>query len=59
MKLFVSYSFQGYTVQLDIYISVNTCISLSHANMLAQPNLESVMFSGDLGIVWVFSALLS
>ena len=39
MKLFVSYSFQGYTVQLDIYISVNTCISLSHANMLAQPSL--------------------
>ena len=37
--LFVSYSLQGYTVQLDIYFSENTCISLSHANMLTQPYL--------------------
>ena len=65
MKLFVSYSFQGYTVQLDIYISVNTCIFLSHANMLwhgliwVKVMQESVMFSADSGVVWVFNALLS
>ena len=57
MKLFVSYSLQGYTVQLNIYFSENTCISLSHANWLAQPYLGkvkqgSVMFSADSGVVW-------